>query len=102
MQSRFVCFMALLIAGFGFNLSAQAQDGHELYEQSCQACHATGVAGAPEVGDNALWTELEAKGMDELMQSAINGKGVMPPRGGSNADDDAIRAAIEYMLKESS
>jgi cytochrome c5 len=32
------------------------------------------------------------------VQSAIKGKGAMPPKGGSAASDAEIRAAVEYMV----
>jgi cytochrome c5 len=36
------------------------------------------------------------------VKSAIAGKGAMPPRGGGNFSDAEVKAAIQYMLKESS
>ena len=33
-----------------------------------------------------------------MLQSAITGKGAMPPRGGSQASDDELKAAIQYMV----
>ena len=35
------------------------------------------------------------------MDVAINGRGAMPARGGTKADDDAIRAAVEFMVSKS-
>ena len=59
------------------------------------------LAGAPKIGDAAIWKERSAKGLDALVSGAINGVGAMPPRGGSQYDDDQIRAVIEYILAES-
>ncbi len=69
-----------------------------LYAQSCQACHASGVAGAPKLGDKAAWAPRAAQGVDAMVASAIKGKGAMPPRGGSTAADADIRATVVYML----
>ena len=51
-----------------------------LYAQTCSVCHATGVAGAPKLGDKAAWAPRLAQGIDGLTASAIKGKGAMPPR----------------------
>src|SRR5690606_34442490 len=72
--------------------------GEKLYKAVCFACHATGVANAPKLGDKAAWEPLIATGLDSMVTIAINGKGAMPPRGGSQASDAEIKAAVEYMV----
>ena len=69
-----------------------------LYAQICQTCHAAGVAGAPRIGDKAAWAPRLAQGVDGLTASAIKGKGAMPPKGGSTASDDEIKAVVSYMV----
>lgn len=76
------------------------QAGADLYNQSCAACHASGVAGAPKVGDKAAWAPRIADGMGVMMHIAINGKGAMPPRGASSASDDELRNAVLYMVSQ--
>lgn len=71
--------------------------GEALYKQTCQTCHAAGVAGAPKFGDKAAWAPRLAAGMDAVYKNAVNGKGAMPPRGGAQASDADLRAAVEYM-----
>ena len=79
-----------------------AADGKKVFDSTCTACHATGVAGAPKVGDKAQWGPRIAQGMDTLVQSALKGKGAMPPKGGNASLSDAdVRAAIEYMVSQS-
>ncbi len=73
----------------------------ELYQAACLACHTTGAAGAPKIGEASAWTDRLAKGVDALVASAINGIGAMPPRGGSQFSDEQIRAVVEYILDES-
>ena len=76
--------------------------GKQLYQKSCQACHATGVANAPKLGDKAAWAPRIATGMDALVASAINGKNVMPPKGTCmSCSDDDLKAAVEYMVSQS-
>jgi len=82
--------------------AAAGQDGEAVYNKACIACHSTGVAGAPKVGDKAAWEPRLAQGMDTLMSTALKGKGAMPPKGGhANLSDAEIKAAIEYMLGKS-
>ena len=79
-----------------------AAAGKKLYDASCMACHAAGVAGAPKLGDKAAWATRSSAGVDALTASVIKGKGAMPPKGAAAAASDAeIRAAVEYMLVQS-
>ena len=74
-----------------------AATGEALYKQACQVCHVAGVAGAPKLGDKAAWSARLSTGIDALHASVIKGKGAMPPRGGSQASDAELRAAVEFM-----
>jgi cytochrome c5 len=76
-----------------------AADGKAVYEKACVACHASGVAGAPKLGDKAAWSTRLGKGLDALTKTVIAGKGAMPPRGGNTALSDAeIKAAVSHMV----
>jgi cytochrome c5 len=78
---------------------AQAADGKQVYDATCVACHASGVANAPKLGDKAAWGPRVATGKDALVKSVQTGKGAMPPKAGNaNLSDDDIKAAIDYML----
>ena len=80
----------------------QAADGKTVYDSSCKMCHGSGMMGAPKAGDAEAWKARVAKGKDVLYDHAINGfrdKATMPPRGGkSSLSDDAVKAAVDYML----
>lgn len=81
---------------------SQMKQGKETYQQVCAACHENGLAGAPKFGDKEAWSPRIAQGMDKLFQSAINGKGNMPAKGGQpGLSDQDIRAAIDYMVNNS-
>jgi len=76
--------------------------GEKIYSENCVACHGQGIAGAPKVGDKAAWEERIAEGMDDLVQTALNGEGAMPPKGGNPAlSDEEVRAAVGYMIEQS-
>ena len=78
---------------------AVADPGESLYNTVCQACHAAGIAGAPKTGDQTVWGARLELGNDVLYQSVIKGKNLMPARGGAtNASDDDIKAAVDFML----
>ena len=80
-------------------MSEDGPDGEKIYTSACAACHATGVAGAPIPGSEAMSRRAE-KGLDALLQSALNGLNAMPPRGGrSDLSDEQIKAVIEFMLQ---
>lgn len=90
----------------GVIATANAADkGEALYNATCMACHAAGVAGAPKTGDKAAWAPRIAQGADTLHTHAIKGfqgkKGMMPPKGGSSAPDDDVKAAVDYMVNKS-
>ena len=73
--------------------------GEALYKQACQVCHASGVANAPKFGDKAAWAPRIQLGVPQLVQSVVNGKGAMPPKGGTSASESDLRATVEYMVK---
>lgn len=73
--------------------------GQEIVEAQCVKCHATGVGGAPKIGDRAAWIPRIKQGLDPVVASAIRGHGAMPPRGGmADLTDVEIRSAIVYMF----
>lgn len=80
---------------------AGAVDVKSAYTASCFACHGTGAAGAPKMGDKAAWTKRIALGMDTLFDHAIKGFKGMPPKGGSSLSDDTVKAVVKYMVKNS-
>ena len=75
-------------------------DGPAVYDGLCKTCHATGVAGAPIPGSDQLAARFAERGLDGLVQNAINGLNAMPARGGNPSLTDAqIQAAVEFMLQ---
>ena len=77
-------------------------EGKKTYKSACFACHDAGVAGSPKIGDKDVWSTRIATGSETLYTSALNGKGIMPPKGGNmSLSDDAVKAAVDYMIAQS-
>jgi cytochrome c5 len=80
------------------NAPKVVKTGQEVVTAVCSACHATGAAGAPKIGDKAAWGPRIKEGLDHLVKTAIKGENAMPPRGGSpDLSDFEITRAIVYM-----
>jgi cytochrome c5 len=78
---------------------ADAGKGKSVYDSTCMACHAAGVAGAPKAGDKAAWAPRLKTGMKALYTSSLKGKNAMPPKGGNTSLADAdVNAAVDYMV----
>ncbi len=80
--------------------------GEATYNKICFACHASGVAGAPKIGDKALWEARIAQGNNVLYSNAIKGftgkTGMMPAKGGCGECSDAdVKAAVDFMIGKS-
>ena len=98
MTSKNVLIAAAISASL-FPALASARDGKAVYDASCQACHAAGVAGAPKFGDKTAWGERVGKGVDALVATVKTGKNAMPPKGAcADCTDEELRAAVEHML----
>ena len=75
------------------------REGKQVVETTCAACHAEGKDNAPKIGDRAAWTPRLAKGLDTLVDAAVNGHGGMPSRGGvSQLEREELRSAVLYMF----
>ena len=76
-------------------------DAEAAYQMSCNACHGTGAAGAPMLGDSGAWEPRLEKGMEALMTNVVNGVGAMPARGiCMTCSDDDLQAIVDYMLAQ--
>jgi len=72
-----------------------------VYQTNCFACHGTGAAGAPMLGDSEAWGARMEKGMEAVMANAINGIGAMPARGiCMSCSDEDLQLVVEYMLAQ--
>lgn len=81
---------------------AAARSGEEVYAAACRACHDSGAAGAPVMGNTGDWADRLQQDMETLYDHSINGFGAMPAKGGcSGCSDEEVRNATDYMIAES-
>lgn len=103
MKKLMVAASVLMMVGV---VNVQAGEGESTYKAACFACHGTGAAGAPKMGDKAAWKSRIAQGMATLETHALKGykgkTGFMPAKGGrADLSDAAVKAAIKYMVDQS-
>ena len=95
------------VADEGFTLvdasaPRQLKAGAEIYNAACVACHASGAAGAPKMGDSGAWSKRIAQGYDTLVSHAIVGIRGMPAKGGNpDLDDVEVARAVVHMANAS-
>lgn len=75
----------------------EMKTGEAVYQAQCTACHTTGAAGAPKIGDTAAWSARIKTGYDALLLSALKGKGAMGAQSGGEFDDFEIARAVVHM-----
>lgn len=73
------------------------QSGEAVYRAQCAACHDAGLVGAPKFGANADWTARLGTGLDNLIKSALQGKGAMGPQSGGAFEDLEIARAVVFL-----
>jgi cytochrome c5 len=78
------------------------RSGSDIYGTNCMACHTSGIAGAPMMGDAVAWAERLEQGIETVYANAINGIRGMPMRGTCmDCSDDEVIAAIDHILDNS-
>lgn len=89
------------LAPAGGAVAAGNRSGEQIYKSICGACHDSGAANAPKLGDKAAWAPRIKLGLDGLVKSATVGKNAMPPKGGSDANEVELARTIVYMANKS-
>jgi cytochrome c5 len=78
------------------------QSGEAVFTAICAACHTTGAAGAPKLGDNGAWAVRIGQGYDTLLKHAIEGIRAMPAKGGNpDLEDVEVARAVVYLSNKS-
>ncbi|NNG24232.1 c-type cytochrome [Telluria aromaticivorans] len=78
------------------------QAGNSVYAAVCAACHDSGAAGAPKLGDSGAWSARLAQGYDTVVKHAIEGIRAMPAKGGNpDLDNLEVERAVVYLANKS-
>jgi cytochrome c5 len=80
--------------------TASLKNGEQVYAAQCVACHGSGAAGAPKIGDAVAWGPRVKAGYEALLASALKGKGAMGAQGGGDFSDVEIGRAVVYMANQ--
>lgn len=89
----------------GMEVTASAGGGaaktpDDIIAKHCNACHGSGLLGAPKIGDAAAWKDRadHQGGLDGILAKAITGINSMPPKGTcADCTDDELKGAIKKM-----
>lgn len=94
---RFLGTALLLI----YSLPVAADEGEQIYRQTCFVCHDTGAVNAPRLGDPGAWALRLEQPVKTLMKHAIEGFNGMPPRGAAmQLSDSQVEQAVSFMLSK--
>src|SRR5215471_16185974 len=80
---RALTLVATLLAPTVGQTADSERSGKQVVDSVCIACHGTGAAGAPKIGDRKAWSALASQGLASLSDDAIKGIRQMPPHGGN-------------------
>jgi cytochrome c5 len=73
----------------------------DIVKNTCAACHQTGAANAPKLGNAEEWAPRIKTGINAMVQSVIKGKGAMPPKAGDpSLTDNEIHNAVVLMANQ--
>ena len=101
-----VHFTRCLIIALAFSTSVFAKEknasGAHIYKEVCAACHNSGVANAPKIGDQIAWKKLIGEGQIIITAHGYVGVRAMPPRGGKEGlSVEQFAEALTYMVNKS-
>ncbi len=98
---RFGLIGAIAALSLLMNAGPAVARGKAVYNATCAACHGTGAAGAPKLGDKVAWMP-RLRDLAAAKEAALNGKGFMPAKGGNSSLSKAdVIAAVEYIAAQS-
>lgn len=86
-------------------LAGDKDAGRKIFKEYCASCHSQDPIidiKAPHIGDKSAWKIRKKRGLPLLFKTTLDGKDVMPARGGCfECSDDQLRETIQYMLNQS-
>jgi cytochrome c5 len=98
----FVIGLAAALGAASTGAQTVEHNGKEVVDAVCSKCHATGLGGAPKIGDKPAWAKLESQGLAKLTSVVLTGIRKMPPHGANfQLTDTELQRAITYMINRS-
>jgi cytochrome c5 len=81
-------------------VAAGDRTGTQVYQSVCFTCHDTGAGGAAKLDESVKWAgKRAARTLEQIYQSAIEGRNAMPARGScTDCSDEEIKRAVDHML----
>jgi cytochrome c5 len=85
----------------------ELEAGRQVWLETCKACHAQGISGAPIIGNKTMWGPRIAKGEATLFKHAIEGwesdvGNHMPAKGGNaKLSEDEVKSAVRFVMSVS-
>lgn len=79
-------------------LPVEHASGKAIYDAGCASCHDSSRDGAPRLGYKPAWSRRLAQGEDVMIQHAIEGFKLMPPKGDNHdLTEDEMTQAVQYI-----
>lgn len=72
--------------------------GRVVFTRHCLRCHEQGHQGAPMLDEPDDWLARLEQPLETLIEHAINGHDDMPARGETELNDQAVAAAVAYVV----
>lgn len=92
------CLALALSAAAPAQTTPSLKSGEQVYREVCMACHGTGAANAPRLGDKKTWGKLIGEGQVVLSADGWVGVRGMPPKGGrADLSQEELASAVAWM-----
>ena len=102
LRSSLVLTALLTASTLSWSQAPAQTAGEKLYRRACMACHDSGVANAPKMGDVQAWKPLIAEGQATLTAHGWVGVRAMPPQGGDpKLSLEEFARAVAWMARNS-
>ena len=97
-----LCLMTALAFSMPTLAINKTPSGASIYKEVCAACHSSGVANAPKLGDQNAWKKLIGEGQVIITAHGYVGVRAMPPKGGKESlTVEQFAEALNYMVNKS-
>lgn len=101
LRNTLVLLLSLVFLTSYADTAPDLKAGAKIYKEYCSTCHSTGSGGAPRIKDKAKWANRLTKENKVLIQEALNGYKLMPPKGNCyQCSEGDIVNAVAYIRSQ--